>query len=30
VPRVRDVLAVKSVLLPKNQVNAQVVVEGSL
>ncbi len=29
-PRVRDVLAVKSVLLPKNQVNAQVVVEGSL
>jgi N-methylhydantoinase A/oxoprolinase/acetone carboxylase beta subunit len=29
-PRVRDVLAVKSVLLPKNLVNAQVVVEGSL
>ena len=28
-PRVRDVLAVKSVLLPKNLVNAQVVVEGS-
>jgi len=29
-PRVRDVLAVKSVLLPKNLVNAQVVVEGAL
>jgi hypothetical protein len=29
-PRVRDVLAVKSVLLLKNQVNAQVVVEGTL
>ncbi|MBO0763445.1 MAG: DUF1446 domain-containing protein [Hyphomicrobiaceae bacterium] len=29
-PRVRDVLAVKSVLLPKKLVNAQVVVEGSL
>ena len=29
-PRVRDVLAVKSVLLQKNLVNAQVVVEGSL
>ncbi|HEX5508747.1 MAG TPA: acyclic terpene utilization AtuA family protein [Pseudolabrys sp.] len=29
-PRVRDVLAVKSVLLPKNLVNPQVVVEGSL
>ena len=27
-PRVRDVLAVKSVLLPKNLVNAQVLVEG--
>ncbi len=29
-PRVRDVLAVKSVLLPKKLVNAQVLVEGSL
>src|ERR1700687_5457865 len=29
-PRVRDVLALKSVLLPKNLVNAQVVVEGAL
>ncbi len=29
-PRVRDVLAVKSVLLPRNLVNPQVVVEGSL
>jgi hypothetical protein len=29
-PRVRDVLAVKSVLLPKNLINAQVLVEGSL
>ena len=29
-PRVRDVLAVKSVLLPRNLVNAQVVVEGAL
>ena len=29
-PRVRDVLAVKSVLLPKNLVNAQVLVEGTL
>ncbi|HZP75952.1 MAG TPA: acyclic terpene utilization AtuA family protein [Pseudolabrys sp.] len=29
-PRVRDVLAVKSVLLPKNMVNPQVVVEGTL
>lgn len=27
-PRVRDVLAVKSVLLPKTMVNAQIVVEG--
>ena len=29
-PRVRDVLAVKSVLLPKSMVNPQVVVEGRL
>jgi hypothetical protein len=29
-PRVRDVLAVKSVLLPKNLVNAQIVVEGAV
>src|SRR5581483_10477850 len=29
-PRVRVVLAVKSVLLPKNMVNPQVVVEGTL
>src|ERR1700744_5875017 len=29
-PRVRDVLAVKSVLLPKSMVNPQVVVEGKL
>jgi acyclic terpene utilization AtuA family protein len=29
-PRVRDVLAVKSVLLPKNMINTQVLVEGSL
>ncbi len=29
-PRVRDVLAVKSVLLPRNLVNAQVMVEGAL
>ena len=28
--RVRDVLAVKSVLLPKNLINTQVLVEGSL
>ena len=28
-PRVRDVLAVKSVLLPRNLVNSQVVVEGA-
>jgi hypothetical protein len=28
-PRVRDVLAVKSVLLPKSMVNAQVIVEGT-
>jgi len=27
---VRDVLAVKSVLLPKSMINAQVVVEGKL
>ena len=29
-PRVRDVLAVKSVLLPKQMVNPQVIVEGAL
>ena len=29
-PRVRDVLAVKSVLLPRNLVNPQIVVEGTL
>jgi hypothetical protein len=29
-PRVRDVLAVKSVLLPRNLVNSQVLVEGTL
>jgi hypothetical protein len=29
-PRVRDVLAVKSVLLPKNLVSTQIVVEGTL
>ena len=29
-PRVRDVLAVKSVLLPKNMINTQVLLEGSL
>jgi len=29
-PRVRDVLAVKSVLLPRNLVNPQILVEGSL
>ncbi len=29
-PRVRDVLAVKSILLPKSMVNPQVVVEGTL
>jgi hypothetical protein len=29
-PRVRDVLAVKSVLLPKNLINAQIFVEGTL
>jgi hypothetical protein len=29
-PRVRDVLAVKSVLLPKNLVNSQILVEGTL
>jgi hypothetical protein len=29
-PRVRDVLAVKSVLLPRNLVNSQVIVEGAL
>ena len=29
-PRVRDVLAVKSVLLPKNLINAQILVEGTL